>query len=203
MLNFHEPHRGPLLVGSLPAFLKCNVKYLLRLHQGWELWTCSGKCTGPGKQEPGCSSGSGSLFQLSSLFIPEQEGTGLGIVDSSPKLPHSFYIPLSIMEASLISLQNCTHSFLQLRSTPLCGYILMPQLTCAWTFMYFPMVVDVSSKLISGNTELLAQIYKSTFNFLTLPNCIYAPITFFDMQFSKNEISIFSNTIYKSKWKMD
>ena len=49
MLNFHEPHRGPLLVGSLPAFLKCNVKYLLRLHQGWEeLWTCSRKCTGPG-----------------------------------------------------------------------------------------------------------------------------------------------------------
>ena len=49
MLNFHEPHRGPPLVGSLPAFLKCNVKYLLRLHQGWEeIWTCSGKCTGPG-----------------------------------------------------------------------------------------------------------------------------------------------------------
>lgn len=49
MLNFHEPHRGPPLVGRLPAFLKCNVKYLLRLHQGWEeIWTCSGKCTGPG-----------------------------------------------------------------------------------------------------------------------------------------------------------
>ena len=49
MLNFHESHLGPLLVGRLPAFLKCNVKYLLRLHQGWEeLWTCSGKCSGPG-----------------------------------------------------------------------------------------------------------------------------------------------------------
>ena len=49
MLNFHEPHRGPPLVGRLPAFLKCNVKYLLRLHQGWEeIWTCSGKCTGLG-----------------------------------------------------------------------------------------------------------------------------------------------------------
>ena len=49
MLNFHEPHRGPPLVGRLPAFLKCNVKYLLRLHQGWEeIWTCSRKCTGPG-----------------------------------------------------------------------------------------------------------------------------------------------------------
>ena len=49
MLNFHEPHHGPPLVGRLPAFLKCNVKYLLRLHQGWEeIWTCSGKCTGLG-----------------------------------------------------------------------------------------------------------------------------------------------------------
>lgn len=49
MLCFHEKHLGPLLVGRLLAFLKCNVKYLLRLHQGWEeIWTCSGKCTGPG-----------------------------------------------------------------------------------------------------------------------------------------------------------
>ena len=49
MLNFHEPHHGPPLVGRLPAFLKSNVKYLLRLHQGWEeIWTCSRKCTGPG-----------------------------------------------------------------------------------------------------------------------------------------------------------
>ena len=49
MLNFHEPHHGPPLAGRLPAFLKCNVKYLLRLHQGWEeIWTCSRKCTGPG-----------------------------------------------------------------------------------------------------------------------------------------------------------
>ena len=49
MLCFHEKHLGPLLVGRLLAFLKCNVKYLLRLHQGWEeLWTCSGNCTGPG-----------------------------------------------------------------------------------------------------------------------------------------------------------
>ena len=49
MLNFHEPHHGPPLVGRLPAFLKCNVKYLLRLHQEQEeIWTCSRKCTGPG-----------------------------------------------------------------------------------------------------------------------------------------------------------
>ena len=49
MLCFHEKHLGPLLVGRLLAFLKCNVKYLLRLHQGWEeLWTCSGNCIGPG-----------------------------------------------------------------------------------------------------------------------------------------------------------
>ena len=35
---------------------------------------------------------------------------------------------------------------------------MVPQLTCAWTFMYFHMVVDVSSELISENTELLAQM---------------------------------------------
>ena len=62
------------------------------------------------------------------------------------------------MEALHISLQNCTHSFLYLRSTTLCGYIMFPQLKFAWTFMYFHMVVDVSSELISENTELLAQM---------------------------------------------
>ena len=55
-------------------------------------------------KSPGCSSGSGSLsFSSQSLFIPEREGAGLGIIDSSPKLPHSFiYLYLSRQHPLLV-----------------------------------------------------------------------------------------------------
>ena len=160
MLNFHEPHHGPPLVGRLPAFLKCNVKYLLRLHQGWEeIWTCSGKCTGPGTI--GALAAAVALALLLQLSKPLHTRMGRHCTwyhRHQPQTPTFFYISISIMEALHISLENCTHSFLQLCSTPLCGYIMFPQLTCAQAFTYFHMVVDVSSELISENTELLAQM---------------------------------------------
>ena len=104
MLNFHEPHRGPLL--EIVCFLEkqCevsaqtslgvrgNLDMLRKVHWPWH------------HRSPGYSSHSGSLFFSSqSLLIPEWEGTGLGIIDISPKLPHSFiYLYLSWKHSILV-----------------------------------------------------------------------------------------------------
>ena len=69
-----------------------NLDMLQKVHWPWH------------HRSPGCSSGSGSLFFSSqSLLIPEWEGTGLGIIDISPKLPHSFiYLYLSWKHSILV-----------------------------------------------------------------------------------------------------
>ena len=54
------------------------------------------------RRSPGCSSGS-LFFSSQSLFIPGCEGTALGIIDISPKLPHSFiYLYLSWKHSILV-----------------------------------------------------------------------------------------------------
>ena len=205
MLCFHEKHLGPLLVGRLLAFLKCNVKYLLRLHQGWEeIWTCSGKCTGPGTI--GALAAAVALALLLQLSKPLHTRMGRHCTwyhRHQPQTPTFFYISISIMEALHISLQrSCSLFFIAVQYSTLWIYIMFLQLTCSWICKHFHMVVDVSSGLLSENSNYWLKC-KSIFSFLIIPRCVQALILFFGMLLSKNEISTLSNTIYKNKLKMD
>lgn len=157
--EFHEPHLGPLLVGRLPAFWKYNVKYLLRLHQGWEeLWTCSGKCTGPGtigawlqlrlwlslSALKASSYQNGKALDLVSLTLAPNSHILLYIYIYHGSIPYQF---TKLYSSLLIASQYSTLWIYHVASINMCMDI-----------TYFLIWLWMSLQLISENTELLAQM---------------------------------------------
>lgn len=194
MLCFHEK-TYPLrqLEGCLLSKMQCEVSAQTS-HQVGGALTCSRKCTGPGTIGALAAALAQSLLQLSKPLHTRMKALDLVSLTLAPNSHIILYIyiyhgstPYQFTKTMPIIFYNCIVPTLWI-------CIMFLQLACSWICKYFHMVVDVSSGLISENSNYWLKC-ESIFSFLIISSCVQALILFLTCCYQRMRL-VYSLTLY-------